>query len=68
MRCGGKVKLPSAFTEKSLYMLATILKSKQSNQTTISKVETFSKIRELSRSIKELSVIHDKAEQKSFIQ
>ena len=70
---GGKVKLPSAFTEKSLYMLATILKSKQSNQTTISKVETFSKIRdskirELSRSIKELSVIHDKAEQKSFIQ
>ncbi len=25
---GGKVKLPSAFTEKGLYMLATILKSK----------------------------------------
>ncbi|NNM58203.1 MAG: ORF6N domain-containing protein [Legionellales bacterium] len=26
---GGKVKLPAAFTEKGLYMLATILKSKQ---------------------------------------
>ncbi len=26
---GGKVKLPSAFTEKGLYMLATILKSPQ---------------------------------------
>ena len=25
---GGKVKLPKAFTEKGLYMLATILKSK----------------------------------------
>ena len=59
---GGKVKPPSAFTEKGLYMLATILKSQQATQSTISIVETFSKIRELSRSIKELSVIQDKAE------
>ena len=58
---GGEVKLPSAFTEKGLYMLATILKSQQATQATISIVETFSKIRELSRSIKELSVIQDKA-------
>ena len=65
---GGKVKPPSPFTEKGLYMLATILKNQQATQATISIVETFSKIRELSRSIKELSVIHDKAEQKSFIQ
>ena len=42
---GGKVKLPSAFTEKGLYMLATILKSPQATQATISIVETFSKIR-----------------------
>src|SRR3989338_5144818 len=53
---GGKVKLPSAFTEKGLYMLATILKSPQAIQATLSIIETFSKIRELSRSIKELSV------------
>jgi hypothetical protein len=33
---GGKVKLPSAFTEKGLYMLATILKSSQATQATIS--------------------------------
>ena len=64
---------PKAFAEKGYMLLATILKSKQSNQTTISKVETFSKIRdskirELSRSIKELSVIQDKAEQKSLMQ
>lgn len=65
---GGKVKLPSAFTEKGLYMLATILKSPQATQATISIVETFSKIRELSRSVKELSVMQDKAQQKSLMQ
>src|SRR3990172_10364082 len=32
---GGKVKLPSAFKEKGLYMLATILKSPTATQTTI---------------------------------
>ena len=60
--------IPRAFTEKGLYMLATILKSKQALQATLSFVETFSKIRELSRSIKELSTIQDKAEQKSLMQ
>lgn len=65
---GGKVKLPSAFTEKGLYMLATILKSPQAIQATLSIIETFSKIRELSRNIKELSVIQDKADQKSLMQ
>ena len=49
-------------------MLATILKSPQAIEATISIIETFSKIRELSRSIKELSVIQDKAEQKSLMQ
>ena len=65
---GGKVKLPSAFTEKGLYMLATILKSPQAIQATLSIIETFSKIRELSRNIKELSVAQDKAQQKSLMQ
>ncbi len=65
---GGKVKLPSAFTEKGLYMLATILKSQQATQATISIIETFSKIRELSRSIKELSIAQDKSDQKSLMQ
>jgi len=59
---------PKAFAEKGLYMLATILKSPQATQATISIVETFSKLRELSRSIKELSVVQDKAEQKSLMQ
>ncbi len=43
--------LPKAFTEKGLYMLATILKSARATQTTIAIVETFAKIRELSRTV-----------------
>jgi len=38
--------LPKAFTEKGLYMLATILKSPQATQTTIAIVEAFAKLRE----------------------
>ena len=49
-------------------MMATILKSRQATEATFAIIETFSKIRELSRSIKELSVIQDKAEQKSLMQ
>ena len=64
---GGKVKLPSAFTEKGLYMLATILKSPLAAQTTIAIIETFSKIRELSRNIKTLSTIQSKDEQKNLM-
>ncbi|MGO8755119.1 MAG: hypothetical protein ACLQHK_07805 [Gallionellaceae bacterium] len=49
-------------------MLATILKSPQATQASISIVETFSKIRELSRNIKELSTVQGKAGQKSLMQ
>lgn len=59
---------PKAFTEKGLYMLATILKSPVAVQATISIIETFTKIRELSRSVKELSTIQDKTQQKALMQ
>lgn len=59
---------PKAFTEKGLYMIATILRSKQAVDATFAIIETFSKIRELSRSIKELSLAKDKAAQKSLMQ
>ncbi len=59
---------PKAFTEQGLYMLATILKSPVATQSTISIIETFTKIRELSRSVKELSVIQDKTRQKALMQ
>jgi hypothetical protein len=65
---GGKVKLPKAFTEKGLYMLATILKSPAATQTTIAIIETFSKIRELSRNVKELSNTKEEDKQKSLMQ
>lgn len=42
------------FTEKGLYMLATILKSPVATQTTIAIVETFAEIRELKRTLLEM--------------
>ena len=60
--------MPKAFTEKGLYMIATILRSKQAIEATFAIIETFSKIRELSRSIKKLSTSKDKADQKSLMQ
>jgi len=48
---GGKVKLPIAFTERGLYMLATILKSPQAVGTTIAIINTFAQIKELTRTV-----------------
>ena len=47
-------QLPKAFTEKGLYMLATILKSDQAVDTTIAIVEAYAKLKELSRIIVEV--------------
>ena len=44
--------LPKAFTEKGLYMLATILKSPKATETTLAIIDTFTKVREISRTIK----------------
>ena len=60
--------LPKAFTEKGLYMLATILKSPKATQTTLAIVETFAKIRELSHTVAELSNTKDKFKQKNLMQ
>ena len=65
---GGKVKPPTAFPEKGLYMLATILKSKQATQATFTIIEAFAKIRELSSAIRTLSVTQDEAQQKPLMQ
>ncbi|WP_133138049.1 ORF6N domain-containing protein [Legionella rowbothamii] len=43
---------PKAFTEKGLYMLATILKSPKATETTLAIIETFTKVREISCTIK----------------
>ena len=60
--------LPKAFTEKGLYMLATILKSGQATKTTLMIIETFAKIRELTRTIKSLSVAKNENEKRGLMQ
>jgi hypothetical protein len=60
--------LPKAFTEKGLYMLATILKSPRATRTTLAIIETFTKIRELARTVAELSATPEEFKQKSLIQ
>jgi hypothetical protein len=59
---------PKAFAEKGLYMLATILKSPRATQTTLAIVETFAKIRELSRTVAELSQSPEEFKQKTLMQ
>lgn len=43
---GGSRHEPKAFTEKGLYMLATILKSKQAVEATFGIIETYAQVRE----------------------
>jgi len=43
--------MPKAFTEKGLYMLATILKSEKATSTTIVIIETFAKLRKFTRTL-----------------
>ena len=45
---------PKAFTERGLYMLATILKSPRAEETTIAIVEAYAKLRELSKVMTEI--------------
>ena len=61
--------LPKAFTEKGLYMLATILKSPKAVQTTIAIVEAYAKLKELSRVMAEIpQQAADSVEQKTLLQ
>ena len=45
---------PTAFTERGLYMLATILKSKQAVRTSVAIIDTFTMVRELARTMEEV--------------
>lgn len=57
-----------AFTERGLYMLATILKGEKATQTTIAIVDAFAKLRELSRTLSEMTKNPDEYQQKSLMQ
>jgi hypothetical protein len=52
--------LPKAFTEKGLYMLATILRSKKSIEVTFAIIETFVKVRKMKRELVDLHNETDK--------
>ena len=52
-----------SFTERGLYMLATILKSKRAEDATIAIIETFAKVRSLKRELVELHKETDKEKQ-----
>ena len=56
-----------AFTEKGLYMLATIIKSPKAVQTTLDIIETYARIKDLSRSISKLPKASE-AEQKNILE
>lgn len=57
--------LPKVFTEKGLYMLATVLKGVRAIQTTIAIIEAFAKLRELGMQIRLLNETADEELQKS---
>ncbi len=58
--------LPKVFTEKGLYMLATIIKSEVATETTLSIIETFAKVKELSRHINSIMKTTDENVQKEL--
>lgn len=60
--------LPKVFTEKGLYMLATVLKGVRAIQTTIAIIEAFAKLRELGMQIRLLNETADEELQKSRIE
>ncbi len=59
---------PKVFTQKGLYMLATIIKSKMATETTLKIIETFAKVKELSRNINAIMKTEDQVRQKELAQ
>jgi hypothetical protein len=59
--------LPKVFTEKGLYMLATVLKSKQATETTIAIVEAFAKLRSITGALAEINLSSDPKKQKQLM-
>lgn len=59
---------PKGFTERGLYMLATILKSPQATETTLAIIDTFAEIKELNRAIATLQTLPENSpQQKSLL-
>ncbi len=59
---------PKAFTEKGLYMLATVLKSHQAVEATFAIIETYAEVRAMKRELLALHTEPDTKKRKSMIQ
>ena len=60
---------PTAFTERGLYMLATILKGERAEKITLAIVDTFVQVRELARTMEALQNVEDGgAQQRTLLQ
>jgi hypothetical protein len=59
---------PKAFTDKGLYMLATILKSPKATETTIAIIETYSKLKQFSKAIQSISVDQNENSKQDLMQ
>ena len=59
--------LPKAFTEQGLYMLATILKSPKATQATLGIIQAFTKLRELSRTLFNITQTTDELNHKVLL-
>jgi hypothetical protein len=61
--------MPTAFTERGLYMLATILKGERAISTTLAIVDTFVQVRQLARTMEALQNVEDGgAQQRTLLQ
>lgn len=60
-------QFPKAFTERGLYMLATILKSSKATETTIAIVDAYAKLKELSRVIVEVPQQEDNQQEQKVL-
>jgi len=59
---------PKAFTDKGLYMLATILKSPKATETTIAIIETYSKLKQFSKAIQSINVDQNENSKQDLMQ
>ena len=63
---GSNIKyLPHAFTERGLYMLATILKSERAERATLAIVETYAQLRSMVRDMEALQTLKDGSPEKA---
>jgi hypothetical protein len=56
-----------SFTEKGLYMLATILKSPKAIETTLAIIDTFAKVKELSRAVNQIQTLPENSPKQKTI-